>query len=197
MKDQWDERFSGKEYAFGHEPNEFFKKELDKLPKGKILLPAEGEGRNAVYAARKGWEVVAFDTSVEGLRKANKLAEKSKVNIDYRKADLEDFRTELGSFDCLALIYAHMPFSNRQKTHKRLINYLKKGGVVLLEGFSKNQLTKNSGGPKSEFLLFSKDEIKEDFEDISEVEINEVETKLNEGKLHKGEACVIRMVGKK
>ncbi|MFT4662788.1 MAG: 2-polyprenyl-3-methyl-5-hydroxy-6-metoxy-1,4-benzoquinol methylase [Patiriisocius sp.] len=195
MKDIWDERFGAKEYAFGREPNAFFKKELDKLPKGKLLLPAEGEGRNAVYAASKGWEVVAFDTSVEGLRKAQKLAERAKVSIDYRKADLEDFRTELGSFDCLALIYAHMPFSNRQKIHKRLINYLKEGGVILLEGFSKNQLSKKSGGPQSEFLLFSEAEIKEDFEEISELNIQEVETKLSEGKLHKGEASVIRMIG--
>jgi len=197
MKDPWDEKFSGKDYAYGKEPNAFFKEELDKLPKGKILLPAEGEGRNAVYAASKGWEVVAFDTSVEGLRKAQKLAEKAKVSIDYRKADLEEFRTELGSFDCLALIYAHIPFSNRQKTHQRLINYVKPGGVVLLEGFSKNQLGKSSGGPKSEFLLYSTDEITEDFREITEIAVKEVETKLKEGKLHNGSASVIRMVGKR
>ena len=197
MKDIWDERFSTKDYAYGREPNAFFKKELDKLPKGKILLPAEGEGRNAVYAATKGWDVVAFDTSSEALRKAQKLAEKAKVSIDYRKADLEDFRTELGSFDCLALIYAHIPFSNRQKTHQRLINYVKPGGVVLLEGFSKNQLGNKSGGPDSEFLLYSSEEIKEDFREISEIAVNEVETKLKEGKFHNGKASVIRLVGKK
>lgn len=197
MKDLWEEEFKRKEYIFGKEPNAFFKDQIDKLPVGKLLLPAEGEGRNAVYAASKGWEVVAFDSSPEALKKAQKLAEKAKVNIDYRRSDLEDFRTELASFDCLALIYAHMPFSNRQAIHKRLVHYLKDGGVVLLEGFSKNQLGKQSGGPKSEFMLFSKEEIKDDFSDITATEVNEVETELNEGKMRKGKASVIRMVGKK
>ncbi|QQP51340.1 Uncharacterized protein FKW44_012666, partial [Caligus rogercresseyi] len=84
----WDSHFAQDEYVFGEEPNVYFKEELDKLEVGKILLPAEGEGRNGVYAAKKGWKVFAFDQSMKGKAKAEKLAQKHGVTLDYGIADL-------------------------------------------------------------------------------------------------------------
>ena len=78
MKEFWEIRYAEKQYAYGENPNVYFKEQLDKLKPGKILLPAEGEGRNAVYAAKQGWEVMAFDLSSEGKNKAEKLAAKKR-----------------------------------------------------------------------------------------------------------------------
>lgn len=76
MSQFWNERYSQAEYVYGETPNVFFAAQLDKLSAGTIILPCEGEGRNAVYAASQGWEVKAFDASEAGQKKALLLAEK-------------------------------------------------------------------------------------------------------------------------
>jgi len=72
--DFWNERYAGDEFVYGREPNRFFEQEMKRLKPGKLLLPCEGEGRNAVWAARHGWEVSAFDQSSVGKQKAELLA---------------------------------------------------------------------------------------------------------------------------
>ena len=109
MKQFWDERYSSKAYAYGTEPNAFFKEKLSIIPPGKLLLPAEGEGRNAVFAAMQGWEVTAFDQSKEGKRKALLLAGEKGVKLDYLVGTLEDMAFEAESFDAIGLVYAHFP----------------------------------------------------------------------------------------
>ena len=76
MKDKWDDRYSKSEFAYGELPNDYLKDQLNIIPAGTILFPAEGEGRNAVYAATLGWSVYAFDQSIEGRKKAIQLADK-------------------------------------------------------------------------------------------------------------------------
>lgn len=197
MNDFWNERFGTEEYAYGIEPNQFYKEQLQKLPLGKILFPAEGEGRNAVFAAKHGWDVTAFDPSVEGKRKAEKLASKKGVSIDYRIDNYEfvDFPKEL--FDCIVMIFAHMHPFKRKEYHQKLVSFLKPGGTLILEGFSKNQINNNSGGPRDVDMLFSKEEMKADFASFSNLTLSETNVQLNEGPFHQGIASVIRLVGVK
>jgi len=100
MTDFWNERFGAEEYAYGTAPNQYYKEQLDKLLPGKILFPAEGEGRNAVFAAKLGWQVTAFDPSIEGKRKAEKLATENSVSIDYRIDNYENVSFPANHFDC-------------------------------------------------------------------------------------------------
>src|SRR5688572_28635163 len=86
--DRWNDRYSKDEYAYGERPNNFLKEQLEKIKVGSILFPAEGEGRNAVFAATLGWNVSAFDISAEGKNKALRLAETHKVTIDYQVGEL-------------------------------------------------------------------------------------------------------------
>ncbi len=190
----WDERYAQDEYVYGKQPNEFFRQQLQTLRPGKILLPAEGEGRNAVFAALQGWDVVAFDSSVEAKRKANVLAQEVGKIIEYQINSFENFNTE-EQFDAIGLVYAHN--LNRQENHRKLSGFLKKGGIIILEGFSKEQLNYNSGGPKSIEMLFSVDELKSDFESFSSLNIWTEEVELSEGNYHLGKASVVRMVGVK
>ena len=81
---------------------------------GKILLPAEGEGRNAVFAASIGWNVTAFDISDAGKEKAERLADKYGVNIQYMIGDVKDLVFEVESFDAIGLVFAHFPGMFRQ-----------------------------------------------------------------------------------
>ncbi len=195
MNDFWNERYATEEYAYGIEPNQYYKEQLENLVPGKILFPAEGEGRNAVHAAKKGWEVFAFDPSVEGKRKAEKLASENGVIINYQIAGYENIQYLSNSFDCLVLIFAHMHPLKRNNYHQKLISLLKPGGILILEGFSKNQISYNSGGPRDIDMLFSKEELQSDFASFSELSITETNYILDEGEFHQGTASVIRVFG--
>lgn len=191
----WNKRYAQEEYVYGKEPSAFFRQELLKYKPGKILLPAEGEGRNAVYAAKLGWDVYAFDSSSEAIKKAERLASEVGVKISYKLSSFENAEYPNDFFDVIGLFYAHT-FS-RSENHKILIDFLKPKGTVILEGFSKKQINNNSGGPPKVEMLFSNEELQGDFAELSELKIWEEKFHLNEGKHHQGISSVIRLIGQK
>lgn len=202
MKDFWDDRFSSEEYVYGEVPNEYFHSRFTQFDPGEILFAAEGEGRNAVFAAKCDWKVTAFDVSTEAKKKAEKLAKKHNVQLDYRVGDLPDLGLEKDEFDAVAMIYAHFPPQVRSRYHSLLLSYLRRDGLVFFEGFSKKHKIyqeKNPavGGPKDEALLYSMEEIKEDFGSLNFLELYEAEVDLKEGKGHDGLGAVIRFVAQK
>jgi 2-polyprenyl-3-methyl-5-hydroxy-6-metoxy-1,4-benzoquinol methylase len=199
---RWNERYSQEEFAYGEEPNQYLKEQLEKLKAGTILFPAEGEGRNAVFAAQLGWDVSAFDISKEGKNKATQLAEKNGVSIDYQVGPLEALNFEPEQFDAIALIYAHFPANIKSVYHKKLDSFLKKNGTIIFESFSKKHIdfvtaNENVGGPKDIESLFSIEEIKSDFPNYTIMELVEQDIELNEGLYHNGTGSVIRFVGQK
>lgn len=137
---KWDARYSEQGFAYGKEPNLFFKEWLQKFKAGSILMPADGEGRNGVYAAHLGWVVTSFDQSIEGQSKALQLAQENGVTLKYIVGDLADLTFESETFDAIGLIYAHFDAENKSAFHKKLNGYLKPGGVIVLEAFSKSHL---------------------------------------------------------
>lgn len=203
MKAFWEERYGAKEFAYGVEPNVFFENTVKELKlKGSILLPAEGEGRNAVFAAKMGLDVTCFDMSSQGKLKALKLAALNNVNIDYVVGELSEMDFEENSFDVIALIYAHFPPNVKSQYHQKITKWLKKDGVLILEGFSKKQLEineeyKQSFGPKKIEMLYTLDEIENDFYTLETIELREELIDLNEGIHHKGKGSVVRYIGKK
>ncbi len=199
---RWDERYSQTEFAYGTEPNHFFREQLNQFKPGNILCAAEGEGRNAVYAATKGWQASAFDISQEGCKKAMQLAAANNVVIDYRVGELDQLGFKPESFEALALIYAHFPANIKSDLHKKLIKLLKPGATVIFEAFSKKHLeyiAKNEqvGGPRELDMLFSFEEIQADFAGFEILELTETEVQLNEGLFHNGLGSVVRFVGRK
>lgn len=202
MKEFWNERFSMDEYVYGEEPNEYFKSQFLKFDPGEILFAAEGEGRNAVFAAKEYWKVAAFDQSDTGKMKAEKLAEKNGVQVDYKVGNLPELGYDEKEFDAVALIYAHFLREVRADYHKLLISYLRRDGLIFFEGFSEKHpefQKKNPqvGGPKDASLLYSMEEIKKDFGELKFLELYETEVELNEGEYHKGTGAVIRFVAQK
>ncbi|MGZ5189954.1 MAG: class I SAM-dependent methyltransferase [Flavisolibacter sp.] len=200
--ERWNDRYSKDEFAYGEQPNNYLKEQLEKLDVGSILFPAEGEGRNAVFAAKIGWNVSAFDISTEGKNKAHRLAEANNVEIDYQVGELQTLKYNPGQFDAIALIYAHFPTEIKSLYHKTLDKYLRKGGIIIFEAFSKKHLdylSRNDkvGGPKDIGMLFSIDELKTDFPNYEILELKEQEIELNEGQFHNGTGSVIRFVGRK
>ncbi|CAH0170175.1 MULTISPECIES: bifunctional 2-polyprenyl-6-hydroxyphenol methylase/3-demethylubiquinol 3-O-methyltransferase UbiG [unclassified Pedobacter] len=200
--DRWNDRYSADEFAYGEQPNNYLREQLMQLDTGTILFPAEGEGRNAVFAAKLGWKVSAFDISIEGKNKALQLAENNNVSIDYQVGELQELDYKAEQFDAIALIYAHFPSAIKSTYHKILSNYLRNGGLLIFEAFSKKHLdylAKNEkvGGPKEIDMLFSIEEIRTDFENYEVLALEEKEIELNEGLFHSGLGSVIRFVGRK
>jgi SAM-dependent methyltransferase len=200
--DRWNERYATEEFAYGTQPNNYLKEQLENLAPGKILFPAEGEGRNAVFAARQGWDVFAFDISAEGQKKAQQLATANNVSIEYQVGELEGLPYAAEQFDAIALIYAHFPADIKNRYHETLSKYLRPGGTIIFEAFSKKHLeylAKNEkvGGPKDIGSLFSIEEIKATFANYNFKELAEMEIELNEGLYHNGVGSVIRFVAEK
>lgn len=199
---KWDERYTNEEFVYGTDPNLYLQTQLKQLKPGSILFPADGEGRNSVYAALQGWKASAFDISTEGQKKALQLAEKHRISIDYQVGELSTLGYQEEQFDAIALIYAHFPAEIKSSIHRMLDVYLRKGGFIIFEAFSKNHLdyiarNPNVGGPKDIESLFSIDEIKADFPGYDIVELAETEIELKEGLFHNGTGSVIRFVGRK
>lgn len=192
----WNEKFSAEEYLYGKEPNQFLKEELSNLEKGKILFLGEGEGRNAVYAAKLGWQVDAVDSSEIGKQKALRLAEENNVTINYIIDDIFNFNSD-DKYDAVVLIFLHVHDELKEQLHNKVISLLNKNGVVILEAFEKEQIKYKSGGPKDLNMLYDLQTIAEDFIELEFEKFSKEEVELNEGTGHIGKAIVVRFVGKK
>ena len=193
-RDFWNQRYATNEYVYGMNPNHFFKEIIDAHPPGKILLPAEGEGRNAVYAAQKGWQVDAFDFSEEAQKKALQLAARQNVHINYRLLSLDEIQFPPEYYDAVGIIYVHAPVTIRRDFHQRICQTLKEGGFLVMEVFSKEQIRYNSGGPPDIELLYTTSELAMDFAELSISQLSQLEVELREGPYHRGKANVIRLL---
>ena len=192
----WNKRYADNNWVYGVQPNRFFKQFIDSHKPGRILLPAEGEGRNAVYAAKKGWTVDAFDFSVVARQKALQLAENNNVHINYWTQDIESFVSGK-KYDAVGLIYVHLPISVRQAFHNEVYKSLEPGGYLVFEAFAKEQVHHDSGGPKDPSMLYDAPGICNDFAFLHLLYCGQKEIELDEGPFHKGKAAVLQMVGQK
>ena len=201
MKEFWNERYGGVEYVYGTEPNAWFAEQLAQLAPGRLLLPAEGEGRNAVHAARNGWEVTAFDISEAGRSKAMALAVQHGVRLEYHVGTLAEIPTLPRDFDALGMVFAHFPAASRASLTGDLLTYLRPGGRVIFEAFAKPQLSyqpiHNSGGPQQLDMLYSVEEVRVEFPGVEFLHLEEVEVELHEGAFHHGLAKVVQGLGMK
>ncbi|WP_337996423.1 class I SAM-dependent methyltransferase [Oleispirillum naphthae] len=198
-QDFWNTRYRAAGFAYGRTPNRFLAAHAHLLPPGgRVLLPAEGEGRNAVFLAKQGFAVTCFDQSEVGVEKAKALAAKNRVSIAALAADALAFDYPPGYYDAVALIFAHLPPRVRHHLHAKTVATLKPGGLVLLQAFCTEQLHYASGGPKDPTMLYSEATLRKDFAACAEILLLEtvLET-LDEGPSHQGEGAVISLIARK
>ena len=192
----WDERYSASDYFYGKEPNDFLREQIKRLPAGgKVLCLAEGEGRNAVYLAREGFQVTAVDGSRVGLQKLEALAKDSGVSVKTVCADLADFTIEPQAWDAIIAIWCHLPSTLRRKVHAASVQALRKGGAFLLEAYRPEQLKYGTGGPKDPDFLMNLEILRPELTGLRlEVEI-EKDREIHEGKGHQGPSSVVQVMG--
>lgn len=189
----WNNKFSNQDFFYGKNPNKFLESKLELL-KGckKLLCLGEGEGRNAIFFAKNGFDVTAIDASNLGLEKLDKWSKEENLNIKTVCMDLNDWKSD-EKYDVIVASYLHLYKNEREELFKKIENSLKLNGYFIAEFFSTKQLNYNSGGPKDIDLLYTKEDFQSYF-NLCKKNITEEVTILNEGIGHQGEACVIRVI---
>lgn len=192
----WDQRYDRDEYLFGMEPNGFLH-ENSHLLAGPVLSLGEGEGRNAVYLAGLGLDVLGVDASAVGLAKARQLATARNVAIRTDVVDLEEYVPPEETFGAVVSIFAHLPSQARKRLHAAVERSLKPGGIVLLEWYGQQQLARNTGGPRNIDMLVTGAMIEQDFPNCEVVLVREVDREVREGVAHTGMASVVQYIGRR
>jgi 2-polyprenyl-3-methyl-5-hydroxy-6-metoxy-1,4-benzoquinol methylase len=193
--DFWNSRYAEPGYAYGTEPNGFLVSQRGYLkPGGKALAVADGEGRNGVWLAQQGLDVLSVDASEVGLRKAQQLAADRGVSIRTEQADLTTWQWPEQKFDIVVAIYVHFPPEVRARMHRYMFEALKPRGILILEAFTPAQLNYKSGGPPVAEMLYTADMLRIDFAGSEILFLEEAIAELTEGKYHRGPGAVIRLV---
>lgn len=190
----WDERYSTEAYAYGKTANTFLAEYVQALPKERVLSLAEGEGRNAVFLARQGYDVTAVDSSIVGLEKARKLAEEQGVSIHCLHADLADVDLGQEQWDGIVSIYCPMPSSLQSIIFPRIIHGLKPGGVFLLEAYTPDQLRYGTGGGNDADTMMTADKLRSALSGFHFSHLAELEREVVEGMYHTGLAAVVQAI---
>ena len=193
----WDERYSADEYAYGKEPNDFLREHASLLPAGRVLCLAEGEGRNAVYLAQLGYQVVAVDSSSAGLKKAQRLADECEVTIETLQADLDSFDFGQEQWQGIVSIFCHLPPATRRKVHSQVLTGLKSGGILLLEAYTPRQLEFKTGGPAVAEMTMTADSLSSELKGMDFLELNELDREVHEGIYHHGTGAVVQLIARK
>ncbi|MDH5471802.1 MAG: class I SAM-dependent methyltransferase [Gammaproteobacteria bacterium] len=193
----WEERYGAEEYAYGKQPNDFLVECIDKIPKGKVLCIADGEGRNAVYLAEHGCDVTSVDASTAGMRKAEQLARERNVTIKTIVEDLADFEIQSSSWDAIISIFCHLPPDLRKKVHKNIITGLRPEGVLILEAYTPEQIELGTGGPKDVDLTMTLESLKTELYGLNFSHATEKKRDVIEGIYHTGCGAVVQLVAVK
>jgi SAM-dependent methyltransferase len=196
--DRWDARYADAGYLYGTEPNDFLRDQAPALPEGsRTLCLAEGPGRNAVFLAGRGHRVVAVDQSRVGLEKARQLAHERGVVVETVTADLSELHIEPEGWDAIVSIWCHLPSTVRTTLHRRVVQGLKPGGVLVLEAYTPRQLEYGTGGPPDPDRLMTLDGLREELAGL-ELEVGrELEREIHEGTKHQGPSHVVQVLARK
>ena len=195
--ERWETRFSAIEYIFGEEPNAFLASKATLLPKGgRVLALADGEGRNGVWLAGQGLDVLSLEFSPAAQAKAKALAARCDVQLTFELADVHDWTFPDSAFDVVVDIFTQ--FSDPEQRLRKwsgVKKSLKPGGLLLMEGYAPKQLEFGTGGPKVLDHLYTRQLLEQEFSDFARIEIEESERMLSEGIAHAGMSALIDVVG--
>ena len=194
----WDEMYAGEGYRYGVTPNAWLAACEPQLPRGaRVLCVGDGEGRNGVWLAAQGHRVTSIDASARGVEKALALAARQGVRLDARvglfPADLGDDR----DFDAVVLVFVHVPAALRGPLHAAAVDRLAPRGLLVLEAFTPEQLAYGTGGPRDPGMLFTAEQLAQDFAGLALEHLAPTVIALDEGPGHQGPAAVVRALGRR
>jgi SAM-dependent methyltransferase len=194
----WDKRFSTPDYVFGEEPNAFLVSQAALIGKGQALAVADGEGRNSVWLAQQGLSVDAFDFSSPAIVKAQALAAKHKVKVNFTCSDWQSFDWPTAHYDLVAGIFFQFAAPDeRAELFEKINKSIKPGGLLIIQGYGKNQLKYNTGGPGKLDHLYDDTLMRDAFAGYEVLVCNTYETSITEGAGHTGMSALVGFVARK
>ena len=193
----WDERYAQDQLAYGAEPNDFLLEQAGQLPGSPVLCLAAGQGRNALYLAGLGYDVLAVDQSAVGLARAVELAEEAGVSIRTEDADLNSWRFGEGIYAGITSIWCHLPPDLREQVHRSVVDALMPGGILILEAYTPAQVRQGTGGPPVADLMMSEASLRRELEGLEFLHVEELEREVSEGPYHRGTSAVVQLIARK
>ena len=199
MASVWDERYASEDYLFGTEPNAFLVSQHHLLKPGlSCLAVADGEGRNGVWLAQQGLQVLSVEASAVAQQKARKLAEQRNVTLDFELADLAQWEWGENRFDVVAAIFIQFaPPGLREQMFADIKRCLKPGGLLLLQGYTPRQLEYGTGGPSAAENMYTEPLLRAEFADMEWLHFAEHDEEVSEGSGHHGMSALIDLVARK
>ena len=195
---RWDSRFRAPDYIFGKEPNAFLKAQAHRLPAaGTALSVADGEGRNGVWLAQQGLDVLTIDYAPAALAKAQALAAERGVRLRTEITDVFTWHWPKNAFDVVAAIFIFAAPDERPAFFAHLKGALKPGGLLLMQGYRPEQLRYRTGGPPDGERMLTRAILEQGFGDMAELDIREHDSTIGEGSAHVGLSALIDLVAKK
>lgn len=197
--DSWQARFAAPGYLFGTAPNAFLKSKTHLLRQGeRALAVADGEGRNSVFLAEQGLDVLSVDFSPQAQAKARVLAKEHGVTLRFEQADMTAWPWPTEAFDVVAAIFIQFTAPPaRAKMFAGIKHTLKPGGLLLMQGYGLKQLDYKTGGPSDPAQLYTRELLQDAFGDFSSLDIREYDSVIQEGSRHAGLSALIDLVGRK
>ena len=197
--DFWNGRFASASYIFGTRPAAFVEANAQHVPpRSRVLVPADGEGRNSVFLAEMGHRVVATDIAQKGLAKAQKLADARGVSVEFRHLDLSGWQWPEAKFDAVVAVFIQFaPPALRDEIFAGMKRAVRPGGVVLLHGYTPKQLEYRTGGPPVAEQLYTEELLRAAFGDWELLRIEAYERELDEGEGHQGRSAIIDLIARR
>lgn len=165
--EQWDQRYAQSEFLWTAEPNRFLVQEVESLPPGKALDLAAGEGRNAVWLATLGWDVLGVDFSKVALDKARRLADARGVQVRFDLADVRTYRPKYRGYDLVIVMYLQIPWEDLVPVLRRAAGAVAPGGTFLLVAHDRDNIERGYGGPSDPGVLYSADQVAAELEGLT------------------------------
>lgn len=197
--DRWQSRFAATDYVFGTKPNAFLKAEAHRLKPGmKVLCIADGEARNGVFLAEQGMQVTSQDFSPNAQTKARALAEKRGVTLNFVLADITEYDWPDGTYDAVVgIFFQFLAPDARDDVFRGIRRAVRPGGLILIEGYTPNQLDYGTGGPKQRENLYTEALLQEAFGDLNAREIRAYDSEVQEGAGHSGMSALVDLVARR
>ena len=199
MTPDWDERYDRPDYLFGKEPNAFLAGEAHRLqPSARVLCVADGEGRNGVWLARQGHDVVSMDSSAKAQEKAARLAREAGVDVTLKRADIAQWEWRESAFDAVAAIFIQFAGPElRDRIFAGMKRTVRPGGLLLIQGYRPKQLEYGTGGPRVLENLYEAGMLEHAFGDFEILRLQEHDREVDEGQGHSGMSALVDLIARR
>ncbi|MFO7857066.1 MAG: class I SAM-dependent methyltransferase [Paracoccaceae bacterium] len=194
---RWTARYASPDYVYGETANDFLREKAHLIPPGPVLCVADGEGRNGVWLAERGHAVTSVDIAPTGIEKARRLARRRNVRLNAEVADMADYAIEPRAWSGIVWIFAHLPPPVRERALAASVEGLAPGGVLLLEGYTPDQVGRGTGGPPDPALTFDPEALRPHLDGLEILHFGARERDVHEGRLHTGRAAVVQAIARR